>query len=562
MENAEIIRQFELTIKLLELHGENPFKIRGYQGAVAALEKTAEPLASLPPDQLSQIEGIGKGIVEKIRLLGTQGMFPELHELLQKTPAGVVEMLEIPGLGPKKAHTLWKELGIKTTEGLLLACEQNRVAATKGFGEKTQENIRQALLFRLSAGNKLRCDEAETAADYLLQTLREMGLQATLTGQMARHTEIVNQIQLVVSTNQPVQTHRQLGRIEKLRADGKNSGPFAWRGHLDGVPVAVEILLVSPGTFTGQVFVHSAAAAHLRRTTESGHTLLQTALSETHTDDAQIYVKAGLPYILPEMREGASEFDWAQKHRIEEIITFQDLKGILHNHSTYSDGKHTLEEMAVYCQSMGYAYFGISDHSKSAFYANGLHEDRVRQQHAEIDALNRQLAPFKIFKGIESDILNDGSLDYANDVLQTFDFIVASIHSNLKMDEAKATQRLITAIENPYTTILGHPTGRLLLRREGYPIDHRKVIDACAANGVVIEINASPWRLDLDWRWLPYAMEKGVRISINPDAHEKAGLHDMVYGTHVARKGGLTKVLTFNALTATEMAAYFGSRKK
>ena len=562
MENAEIIRQFELTIKLLELHGENPFKIRGYQGAVAALEKTTEPLAQLPPDQLNQIEGIGKGIMEKIRLLGTQGMFPELHELLQKTPEGVVEMLEIPGLGPKKVHILWKELGIETTEGLLLACEQNRVAATKGFGEKTQENIRQALLFRLSAGGKLRCDEAETAAGYLLQTLREMGLQAALTGQMARHAEIVDTIQLAVSTGQPIQTHRLLNQTEKLRADGKNSGPFAWRGHLDGVPVAVEILLVSPETFTGRVFLHSAAAGHLRHTTETGQTLLQTALSETHADDAQIYAKAGLPYIIPEMREGASEFEWAKHHSPDEIVTSQDLKGILHNHSTYSDGRHTLEEMAVYCQSLGYEYFGISDHSKSAFYANGLHEDRIRQQHAEIDALNLQLAPFKIFKGIESDILNDGSLDYGGDVLQTFDFIVASIHSNLKMDGAKATQRLITAIENPYTTMLGHPTGRLLLRREGYPVDHRKVIDACAANGVVIEINASPWRLDLDWRWLPYAMEKGVRISINPDAHDKAGLHDMVYGTQVARKGGLTKALTFNALSATKMAAYFNGRRK
>lgn len=299
MENAEIIRQFELTIKLLELHGENPFKIRGYQAAVAALEKTAAPLAQLPPGQLTQTEGIGKGIAEKIRLLGTQGMFPELHELLQKTPEGVVEMLGITGLGPKKVHALWKDLGIETTDALLLACEQNRVAATKGFGQKTQENIRQALVFRLSAGNKLRCDEAEAAAGHLLQTLRETGLQAALAGQVARHAETVDCLQAIVSTENPIQAHHQLGLIGKLRIDAKNSGPFAWRGSLEGVPVAVEILLVSPETFTGQVFVHSAAAGHLCYTTESGHTLLQTALAETHADDAQIYQRAGLPYMPP-----------------------------------------------------------------------------------------------------------------------------------------------------------------------------------------------------------------------------------------------------------------------
>ena len=253
------------------------------------------------------------------------------------------------------------------------------------------------------------------------------------------------------------------------------------------------------------------------------------------------------------MREGVLEFDWVQKHQEADLVKLADLKGVLHNHSTYSDGKHTLEEMARYCQSLGYEYFGITDHSKSAFYANGLVEDRIRQQHAEIDELNRKLAPFRVFKGIESDILTDGSLDYDEDVLKTFDFVIASVHSGLGMDEEKATKRLIRAVENPYTTILGHLTGRLLLRREGYPVDHRKVIDACVANGVIIEINASPWRLDIGWQWLPYCMEKGVMISINPDAHEKNGIHDMVYGVNVARKGGLIRAMTFNALPLAEV---------
>jgi DNA polymerase (family 10) len=217
--------------------------------------------------------------------------------------------------------------------------------------------------------------------------------------------------------------------------------------------------------------------------------------------------------------------------------------------------------MAGYCKELGYQYLGISDHSKSAYYAGGLTEEFVAKQHREIDELNRQLAPFRIFKGIESDILNDGSLDYDDDVLASFDFIVASIHSNLKMDEAKATARLIRAVENRYTTILGHPTGRLLLRREGYPIDHRKVIDACAANEVIIEINSNPWRLDMDWHWLPYALSKGVLISINPDAHEKAGYHDMQYGVHMARKGGVPAEMTFNAWPLEKVDAHFRARK-
>jgi DNA polymerase (family 10) len=289
--------------------------------------------------------------------------------------------------------------------------------------------------------------------------------------------------------------------------------------------------------------------------------ILQTAISQSYNTEQAIYQAAGMPYIIPELREGLYEFDLAKENKLNDLIEFKDLKGILHNHSTYSDGKHTLAEMAIYCKELGYEYLGISDHSKAAFYAGGLTEETVRRQHQEIEKLNQQLKPFRIFKGIESDILHDGSLDYENEVLESFDFIVASIHSGLKMDEQKATQRLIKAIENPYTTILGHPTGRLLLRREGYPINHRMVIDACAGNGVVIEINANPWRLDIDWRWLPYALDKGVMISINPDAHEKDGYHDMIYGVHVARKGGLTKHMTFNALPLEAVEKYFKNKK-
>ena len=264
-----------------------------------------------------------------------------------------------------------------------------------------------------------------------------------------------------------------------------------------------------------------------------------------------------LPFIAPEMREGLFEFDLAKADKLPKLVEMEELKGILHNHSTYSDGRHTLREMAETCKELGYEYLGITDHSKSATYANGLTEERILEQHAEIDALNEELAPFKIFKGIESDILGDGSLDYSDEVLKSFDFIVSSIHGNLKMEESKATSRLIKAIENPYTTILGHPTGRLLLKRAGYPIDHQAVIDACAKHGVSIEINANPLRLDLDWRWVNYALSKGVMIAVNPDAHDKDHYQFMRYGLLVGRKAGLTKEMTLNALSKEELEKWF-----
>ena len=274
-----------------------------------------------------------------------------------------------------------------------------------------------------------------------------------------------------------------------------------------------------------------------------------------------LYAGYELEYIEPELREGRGELILAQNNNLPKLIEATDLKGILHNHSKYSDGMNTLAQMANRCRELGYSYFGICDHSQSAFYANGMKPETVLEQQLEIDELNNKITPFKIFKGIESDILNDGSLDYKKEILETFDFVVASIHSNLKMDQEKATARLLKAIENPFTTILGHPTGRLLLSREGYPIDHKKIIEACAANGVAIELNAHPYRLDIDWTWIPYCIDKGVLISINPDAHETEGLLDLHWGTAAARKGMLTKETCLNAMNLEEITKWFESKK-
>jgi DNA polymerase (family 10) len=289
--------------------------------------------------------------------------------------------------------------------------------------------------------------------------------------------------------------------------------------------------------------------------------VMALAGSGQYDTEQAIYDKAGLAYIDPELREGLGEIQLARSNALPNLIKYTDLKGSLHNHSTWSDGVNTLEEMAIYCRDhLQLEYLGMSDHSRSAFYANGLNEQRIHAQHREIDSLNERLAPFKIFKGIESDILYDGSLDYPDEILKTFDFVVASVHSILKMDEEKATSRLITAIENPFTTILGHPTGRLLLSRRGYPLDYKKVIDACAANNVIIEINSNPLRLDLDWRWHRYALERGVLLSINPDAHRTEGFHDMRYGLLVGRKGGLQASQCLNAFNLEDITQYFNNK--
>ncbi|WP_162054487.1 DNA polymerase/3'-5' exonuclease PolX [Pontibacter pamirensis] len=564
MENKNIIKLFKLTAELLELHDENPFKIRSYANAVGALELVEAPLAGMSQVQLEEIGGVGKGIAAKIVEVNTTGSFEELDQMLAATPPGVVEMLRIKGIGPKKVRNLWKELGAETVEELLEACEQDKVSKLKGFGAKTQENIRQALLFTQQNRGKLLYAEAESAAQKLLENIQEAfpEAQVSLAGDVRRRMEIVEHLQLVVATDAPAEATGKLSKLQVLEQDEKASGPLVWRGQHTVSGLSTEIFLVPEASFANELLTRSASAAHLTQIFAAGKCMMAVIRQENHATEEDIYAAAGMAYVLPEMREGSNELQLAMENKLPKLLELTDLKGSLHNHSTYSDGAHTLELMATFCRDMGYGYLGISDHSKTASYAGGLREGDVLRQQKEIDELNKKLAPFKIFKGIESDILGDGSLDYSEDMLKTFDFIVASIHSSLNMDEKKATTRLITAIENPYTTMLGHPTGRLLLRREGYPINHQMVIDACAANNVIIEINANPWRLDIDWRWVQYAIEKGVMLSINPDAHHTSGYDDMKYGVLVGRKGGLTKEMTFNTKSAEEVEQYFRERKE
>lgn len=556
MSNEEIVSLLELTVKLLELHDENEFKIKNLGFAARALDKTTEDLLSLSVEQLAGLPSVGKSIAGKIDEIRRTGTTQELTELLARTPEGVLEMLQIKGIGPKKVRTIWQELGIADNRELLLACENGEVAKLKGFGDKIQATIKESILYAQSNSGKLRMEKGEELAQIIFDELEKQFEKVEIVGDVRRKNEIVNSIQLVVGHSRPWEVQQFLNALNYLQQDEKTSSPFAWRGKFQEKEIPVEIQVCTPQQFVNQVFIYSSSEKHL-----ATNGIYKRVNQQIFDSEEAIYESLNIPYIIPEMREGRFEFDWVKNHQNDDLVTWDSLKGILHNHSTYSDGKHTLEAMADYCRELGFEYLGIADHSKTASYAKGLSEERIFEQHAEIDKLNQKYAsmtdrPFKILKGIESDILGDGSLDYADDVLKSFDYIVASIHQNLKMTEEKAMSRIIKAVENPYTTILGHPTGRILLSRAGYPIDYQKVIDACAANGVVIEINASPYRLDLDWRWIQYALEKNVMLSINPDAHEKEGYFDMHYGVAVARKGGLLANMTFNALGLKEMEEY------
>ena len=381
------------------------------------------------------------------------------------------------------------------------------------------------------------------------------------TGEMRRLLEVVNVVELIIDNPSVTTIEKTLRDDDQFIIDKKISGPFSLRGTFAQTELSWHIRCSEPSKYYGKLMLSTGSGKHLAQLTKNDQSMHQYLLDNDIESETSAYADFDVPFLIPEIREGSFEITYNSEKSPPEFIKLDDLKGPFHNHSNYSDGKNTIRELADYCIEQGYEYLGLSDHSKSAFYANGLQEFQIKKQHEEIDQLNSELSPFKIFKGIESDILNDGSLDYDDDILSSFDFIVASIHSNLNMDMTKATQRLLKAIENPYTTFLGHPTGRLLLKRKGYPIDHKKVIDACAENNVIIEINANPWRLDIDWRWVNYALEKEVILSINPDAHEIEGFEDMKYGVNIGRKGGLTKEMTFNTWNLKDVEKFLTDRK-
>ncbi|HEX5024115.1 MAG TPA: helix-hairpin-helix domain-containing protein, partial [Agriterribacter sp.] len=499
IDNYYIADQFSLLSKLMDIHGENSFKAKSYAIAAYSIEKLPAQLMDLPNEKIFGIKGIGDAIGKKILEIKETGKLNALEESLQKTPAGILEMLHIKGLGPKKIAVIWKEMGMETIGELLYACNENRLMLFKGFGEKTQQNVKSYIEFYLRSKGSHLFAEIESYAQTIQQLLKARFQQQRFehTGAFARQQETIDRLEWVSTADsnalEAFFTGNQFSVLEKTEST------ISFKGDEN---VTLTFYTAQPENF-GTVLFHTSCAGAFLNAWEKRYPATQT-----YSEQEQVFTNAGVPYILPCMREKETMIDTALTHPLPQLIQPGDVKGIVHSHSDWSDGRHTLRVMAEAAAEKGFEYLVISDHSKSAFYANGLKEDRIKEQHLYIDSLNEALHPFKIFKSIEADILNDGNLDYADGILSTFDLVIASVHSNLKMTEEKAMMRVLTAIQNPYTTILGHMTGRLLLSREGYPLDHKQVIDACVAHDVVIELNAHPRRLDIDWRWIDYALER------------------------------------------------------
>ncbi len=556
MDNYQIAEILSLLSKLTDIHAENNFKAKSYAIAAFNIEKLPGQLSEIPKEKIASIKGIGESTAKKIIEILETGSLKILQELIEKTPIGVIEMLNIKGIGPKKISTIWKEMEIESIGELLYACKENRLKLYKGFGEKTQQNVIETIEFYLNNQGSNLFPQVEAVEPQITAYLQKLFLPQNvyLTGSFKRNLEIIDELEYVVhSTPEDIKPKFETANPPELLEENDDSLLYKL---LNGLKLR---LYAETRDFEKKCFFTSGSPEfvndfifHFPHIDFSG---------ASGQNDSAVFKAAGIHYIPRCLRENPEIITRAKETPLPDLIQPSDIKGIIHSHSNWSDGNNTLEEMAMAAREQGFEYLVISDHSKSAFYAQGLSEERIRAQHEQIDALNSRFNDFKIFKSIESDILYDGSLDYSNAVLATFDLVIASVHSILKMTEEKAMQRLIAAIENPYTTILGHMTGRLLLSRKGYPVDHKKIIDACAANHVVIELNAHPSRLDIDWRQIDYALEKNVLISVNPDAHFIEGFKDTRYGVLAAQKAMVTKAKNLSSMGLGDFETFIQKRK-
>lgn len=558
MNNSAIADNFSLLAKLMDIHGENSFKTKTYSIAAFNIDKLPMQLKDTPRDKLFSIKGIGDSVGKKVIEMLDTGELKVLTEILQNTPPGVTEMLNIKGIGPKKIHTIWKEMEIESIGELLYACNENRLTLFKGFGGKTQNNVQEAIEFYLqNQGHFLFAQINEVVFDQINGYLKKIFSpeKVRVTGAFRRQELTIEELEFVVlETIEAIKPKFETAQPPELLEETATSILYKLKNGL-------KLRLYFGGKNRAEQLFNTTGSVEFVEAFNNAYPGLKYKGDETE-DDEIIFEKAKIQYVPPYLRESAGIIEKAKKNALPEVIQPGDVKAIIHSHSNWSDGAFTIEDMAKECIKRGFEYLVISDHSKAAAYANGLTEERVREQHHYVDELNNKLKPFKIFKSIECDILNDGSMDYSDKILATFDLIIASVHSNLKMTEEKAMMRLIKAIENPYTTILGHMTGRLLLSRSGYPVDHKKIIDACAANHVAIEINAHPRRLDIDWKWIDYALQKNILLSIDPDAHALDGYNDIKYGVLAAQKGGLSKENNLSSFSLKEFEEWLSKRKK
>jgi len=572
MDKKDVVRILDQTATLLELGGADFFKVRAYRGASRALESSGmETDINTKAKDLQATKGIGKNIAGHIVELISSGTFAEYERLKASTPPGLLVMLRIPGMGAKKVKYLFDNLGISDMETLEQACLENRLSVLPGFGKKTQDNILKGIHAVKRYQQKFLYSQVIGQAESILEKLRKGGsvIRASLAGSLRRKKEIIKDIDIVASTGEPemlMELFTGLDDVEDVIARGSTRSSIRLASGINADIRTVEDWQFPYALhhFTGSR-EHNTAMRSLSK--KSGIRMNEYGLFKGKElikckSEKDIFGVFGMQYIPPELRENHGEVEAAQKGQLPALVELSDIKGIIHIHTTYSDGKMTLEQAARKAMDMGFSYIGISEHSRSARYARGLKEEDIDNYLTEIDRLNEKLEGFRIFKGIESDILNDGSLDYDDRTLERFDFVIIAIHSNFNMSKNDMTKRIIKALQHPYASILAHPTGRLLLARDPYEVDMEKIIDAAAQSNVDLELNSSPFRLDLDWRYGRYAKQKGVKVFIDPDAHTLDGLYDYSFGVNIARKGWLEAKDIANTMDAGKMADYLENKRK
>ncbi|RPI00817.1 MAG: DNA polymerase/3'-5' exonuclease PolX [Ignavibacteriae bacterium] len=582
MENKQVSEVIDEIGTLLELTGENPFRSRAYHNAARIIEGLTDNLQSLAQSEsLTSVKGIGQGIAATITELLNTGKAQLHEELRAKIPSGVLEMLRIQGLGPKRIKILYEKLHISSIAELRDACHQQNLRSIDGFGEKTEENILKSLDHLERSSDKHLFPQAFESAEKIVAMLTQIkGVKdCTYAGSLRRRKEIIGDIDILLSAAEKsreaiMAAFTKQEDAESVIAQGETKSAVILK---NGIQCDLRVVSESEYPFALNYFTgskeHNVELRSLARKrglslNEYGFSRIAESKSASSkkknpvcATEEDIYRHLGLDYIPPELRENTDEIDAAQKHKIPKLIEWTDIRGTFHCHSTDSDGLNTIDQMVEAAQRLGWQYIGFADHSQAAAYAGGMSPAKARDQMKRIDRMNGRFNSFRVFKGVECDILTDGSLDYNDSLLAEFDYVVASIHSKFKMTESESTKRIIKALKNKNVTMLGHPTGRLLLQREGYPVNIPEIITAAADYGKAIEINAHPMRLDLDWRYLKLAKEKGVLIFINPDAHKIDGLQDVRFGVGIARKGWLEPNQVVNCWTVLKVVNYLKRKK-
>ena len=572
MEKNDIAGVLDEIATFMELTGENPFKIRAYSAGARILENLTEDLGELiESGKLADIPGLGEALVDKITTLRRDGVLPFHQKLKASIPAGLLEVMQIPGLGPKKVRALWTQLAVEDLAKLKEVCEAGAVAELKGFGAKTQDKILEGIKNRIAYGKRHRWNDAAAIAEPILAGLRALP-QVSLAesaGSLRRSRETVGDLDFLVASSDPqpiMAWFVAFPGVKEITAQGETKSSVRFENGLQAdlrvVPAAQFYFALHH--FTGSkehnvAMRHRALGRGLSMSEWGFKSVDEKTVAPGAKNEAEVFQALGLPWIPPEMREGNGEIDAAEAGQLPELIQLSDLRGVFHNHTTESDGDHTLDQMAAAAEAHGWEYLGISDHSKSSFQANGLDEARLAKQREDIAQLNASKKyRVRVLAGSEVDILAAGELDFPDDVLAQLDFVVASVHNRFGLEREAQTARIIKAIESEHVDMIGHLTGRLLNRREPYEVDIAKVIDAAAANDTIIELNANPWRLDLDWRWWRRAAEKGVLCSINPDAHDIDQLGFAAFGVRIARKGWLTPAQVLNTRSLPEVLRWLG----